>query len=59
MTSHADLPTLLAYRQGELGALPTEVRDLVRIAVKKHISAEIEKNLSIPEALITPPDDAS
>jgi DNA-binding transcriptional LysR family regulator len=46
----------LAYRQGELGTLPNEVRDLVRIAVRKHISAEIGANLGLDRgtALWTP-----
>lgn len=46
----------LAYRQGELGTLPNEVRDLVRIAVRKHISAEIGSNLGLDKgtALWTP-----
>lgn len=46
----------LAYRQGELGTLPNEVRDLVRIAVRKHISVEIGSNLGLDKgtALWTP-----
>jgi DNA-binding transcriptional LysR family regulator len=35
----------LAYRQGELGPLPNEVRDLVRIAVRKQISVEIGRQI--------------
>ncbi|SEK08493.1 DNA-binding transcriptional regulator, LysR family [Variovorax sp. OK605] len=37
----------LAYRQGELGALPTEVRDLIRIAVKRQLSREITDALQL------------
>jgi DNA-binding transcriptional LysR family regulator len=45
----------LAYRQGELGTLPTEVRDLVRIAVRKQISTEIGTQLRLnKDALWTP-----
>ena len=45
----------LAYRQGELGTLPTEVRDLVRIAVRKQISTEISTQLRLnKDALWTP-----
>lgn len=47
----------LSYRQGELGTLPTEVRDLVRIAVRHHISAEISAQLKIEkDVLWTPPE---
>jgi DNA-binding transcriptional LysR family regulator len=47
----------LAYRQGELGTLPSEVRDLVRIAVRKHISVEISSRLNLEkEVLWTPPE---
>jgi DNA-binding transcriptional LysR family regulator len=47
----------LAYRQGELGTLPSEVRDLVRIAVRKHISVEISAQLGLPkDVLWTPPE---
>lgn len=48
----------LAYRQGELGTLPTEVRDLVRIAARRQISSEIGANLKLPagEVLWTPAD---
>lgn len=45
----------LAYRHGELGTLPTEVRDLVRIAVRTQISAEIGTQLRLnKDALWTP-----
>ena len=47
----------LAYRQGELGTLPNEVRDLVRIAVRRQISTEIGAALGLPkDVLWTPPD---
>ncbi len=47
----------LAYRQGELGTLPNEVRDLIRIAVRKQISTEISAQLHLPkDVLCTPPD---
>lgn len=49
----------LAYRQGELGTLPTEVRDLVRIAVRRQISVEIGAALGLPkDVLWTPSNDA-
>ena len=48
----------LAYRSGELGSLPTEVRDLVRIAVRKHISTEIGTALGLSkDVLWTPPEE--
>lgn len=37
----------LAYRQGELGALPLEVRDLIRVAVRRQLSADIAKHLGL------------
>jgi hypothetical protein len=47
----------LAYRQGELGTLPTEVRDLVRIAVRKQISIDISSQLGLEkDVLWTPPE---
>ena len=47
----------LAYRQGELGTLPGEVRDLVRIAIRRQISSEIGAALGMPgEVLLTMPD---
>jgi DNA-binding transcriptional LysR family regulator len=50
----------LAYRQGELGTLPTEVRDLVRIAIKRQISTEIGVALGLPKDILrTPADDAA
>lgn len=48
----------LAYRQGELGTLPNEVRDLIRIAVRKQISTEISAHLQLQkDVLWTPPDN--
>ena len=50
----------LAYRQGELGTLPLEVRDLVRIAIKRQISTEIGVALGLPKDILrTPADDAA
>jgi len=47
----------LCYRQGELGTLPKEVRDLIRIAVSKHISVDIGEKLRLEkDALWIPPD---
>jgi DNA-binding transcriptional LysR family regulator len=47
----------LAYRHGELGTLPNEVRDLVRIAVGKQIGPEIIAQLNIGnDALSTSSD---
>ncbi|SCK08557.1 DNA-binding transcriptional regulator, LysR family [Variovorax sp. HW608] len=49
----------LAYRQGELGRLPNEIRDVVRIAVRKEISVEIATSLNLEQnALLLPPSDA-
>jgi DNA-binding transcriptional LysR family regulator len=48
----------LAYRQGELGTLPTEVRDLVRIAVRQQLSPKIGSALGLPaDVLWTPPEE--
>jgi DNA-binding transcriptional LysR family regulator len=47
----------LAYRQGELGSLPTEVKDLVRVAVRRQISADIGAALGLAkDVLWTPPE---
>ena len=35
----------LAYRQGELGTLPLEVRDLIRIAARRTLSPEITRQI--------------
>jgi DNA-binding transcriptional LysR family regulator len=48
----------LAYRQGELGTLPNEVRDLVRIAVRKQISGEISANLGLEKDVLWTPSEA-
>lgn len=46
----------LAYRQGELGTLPNEVRDLIRIAISRHISGEIGAALGLErDVLWIPP----
>ncbi|MCW5259072.1 LysR family transcriptional regulator [Verminephrobacter eiseniae] len=47
--AYADLSRafFLAYRQGELGTLPTEVRDLVRIAARHQISKDIAASLHL------------
>jgi DNA-binding transcriptional LysR family regulator len=47
----------LAYREGELGTLPTEVRDLIRIAARKQISAEINSHLGLPRDALWIPQD--
>jgi DNA-binding transcriptional LysR family regulator len=47
----------LAYRQGELGTLPTEVRDLVRIAVRRQISKEISASLGLAKDVLWTPSD--
>lgn len=47
----------LAYRQGELGPLPNEVRDLVRIAVRKQISVEIGRQIGQDSDVLWTPDD--
>lgn len=47
----------LAYRQGELGTLPNEVRDLVRIAARKQFSADISAQLGLDKNVLwTPPE---
>jgi len=48
----------LAYRQGELGTLPNEVRDLVRIAVRRHLSSEISAQLHLEKDVLWTPSDA-
>lgn len=39
----------LAYRQGEMGTLPAEVRDLIRIAVRRQLSQDIALALGLGE----------
>jgi DNA-binding transcriptional LysR family regulator len=48
----------LAYRQGELGTLPNEVRDLIRIAISKHISTEIAATLGLDRSVLWIPSDS-
>lgn len=48
----------LAHRQGELGTLPKEVRDLIRIAVHKHISPEISSHLHMEKDVLWMSEDA-
>lgn len=48
----------LAYRQGELGTLPNEVRDLVRIAVRKQISLDISVQLGLEKDVLWTPHEA-
>lgn len=47
----------LAYRQGELGTLPNEVRDLIRIAISKRISTEIAATLGLDRNVLWIPSD--
>ncbi|WP_374667064.1 LysR family transcriptional regulator [Ramlibacter sp.] len=47
----------LAYRQGELGTLPNEVRDLVRISAR-HLSAEIGAALRLPKDVLWTPAES-
>jgi DNA-binding transcriptional LysR family regulator len=47
----------LAYREGELGTLPFEVRELVRIAVSTQLSAEIASTLGLPRGVLSTPVD--
>ncbi|WP_439590485.1 LysR family transcriptional regulator [Hydrogenophaga sp.] len=50
----------LAYRQGELGSLPIEVKDLVRVAVQRQISLAIGTALGLgSNVLWTPPQGDS
>lgn len=47
----------LAYRQGELGTLPNEVRDLMRSVARKQISVDIGSALGLgKDVLLAPPD---
>lgn len=47
----------LAYRQGELGTLPTEVRDLIRIVISKRISTEVAATLGLDRDVFWIPSD--
>ena len=47
----------LAYRPGELGTLPNEVRNLVRIAVRRQISPEISLKLGLEKDVLWTPAD--
>lgn len=42
----------LAYRQGELGSLPTQIRDMVRIAAVRQISDDIAAALGFDEDVL-------
>jgi DNA-binding transcriptional LysR family regulator len=46
----------LAYRHGELGTLPTEVRDMVRLAVRRHMSQDIATALQLDAPALEAPD---
>lgn len=48
----------LAFRQGELGTLPNEVCELVRIAVRRQISVEISATLGLPKDVLWTPAEA-
>lgn len=48
----------LVYRQGELGTLPDEVRDVVRIAIRRQISTEISANLGLEKDVLWTPSEA-
>lgn len=48
----------LVYRPGELGTLPTEVRDLVRIAVRRQFSREIISSLGLEKDALSVPSDS-
>jgi DNA-binding transcriptional LysR family regulator len=48
----------LAFREGELGTLPTEVRDLIRIAARKQISTEIKSHLGLARDALWIPQDS-
>jgi DNA-binding transcriptional LysR family regulator len=48
----------LIYRPGEFGTLPTEVRDLVRIAVRRQFSGEIRSSLGLKEDPLSTPSDS-
>ena len=47
----------LAFRHGELGTLPMEVRDLVRIAVRRQLSPEIGAQLGLEHRILWTPDE--
>lgn len=46
----------LAYRRGELGNLPAEMRDLVRLAVRRHMSKDIATALRLADPVLQAPD---
>lgn len=48
----------LGYRTGELGALPTEVRALIQIAIRKQIAPEITKALALEKDALSVPEDS-
>jgi DNA-binding transcriptional LysR family regulator len=48
----------LVYRPGELGTLSTEVRDLIRVAVRRQFSGEITSSLGLKEAALWTPSDS-
>lgn len=55
--SYADVSRTfyLAYRPGELGTLPMEVRDVIRIAVRRQLSQDITAALGLAsDALVVP-----
>jgi hypothetical protein len=47
----------LAYREGELGTLPSDVRDLVRVSVRR-LSTEIGASLQLPKGILWTPTEA-
>ena len=47
----------LAFRPGELGMLPSEVRDLVRVAAKRQISRDIAATLRLDDNHVLALDD--
>lgn len=48
----------LAYREGELGSLPFEVRELVRIAVGRQLAAEVASALGLARGVLSTLEDA-
>lgn len=48
----------LGYRTGELGALPTEVRALIQLAIRKQVAPEITKALALEKDALSVPEDS-
>ncbi len=49
----------LAFRQGELGTLPKEVRELIRVAAQRQISRDIVSSLKLEAAALNLSDEGT